>query len=111
MTVFNDLNIELSSLCLTGTDAARIDVNTLDLPSIGVALQRIFEHYMQGKLDYAALNLVSITHDITGSPILGEPITFQTQIERQTRTLVFASGIAQQGEQPVLKATMIYRLG
>ncbi|MCI4644359.1 MAG: hypothetical protein MRY64_06205 [Hyphomonadaceae bacterium] len=57
-----------------------------------------------------AVEPVSLTQDMT-APIEPEtPLVFATAIDRRTRTLVFASGRAAQGERVVMTLTGVFRI-
>lgn len=57
----------------------------------------------------AEIELVSIATDATGRAEGGQ-IVFSTQIDRQTRTLIFLSGDAREEGAPRLRGTAIFRV-
>ncbi|MEL8054834.1 MAG: hypothetical protein AAGK66_01650 [Pseudomonadota bacterium] len=57
------------------------------------------------------VTLVSVTFDQLDAASQATGVIFETRVDRQTRTLIFLSGLAMSGGANVLKATAIYRIG
>ena len=51
-----------------------------------------------------------MTFDVSADAVTGNEIAFESRIDRKTRTLIFASGIAKQNDRHLLKATVVYRI-
>jgi len=74
-------------------------------------LQQVVRAYAMSEIEGSVLSPVSVSFDITGDVQPAVATTFKAQIDRKTRTLIFASGIAAQGASPIAKATLVYRIG
>ena len=55
------------------------------------------------------VELVSVTIDVTGSDVCGEP-RFTAKVDRKTRTILFTGGAAMCGSEIVMAATAVYRI-
>lgn len=110
MTTPTDLTIPLSALIFSGPDRAEAVAENWDTIQIGVLLQHVVTEMANGTLDTETLHTVSVTFDVSAEAATGREVSFQGRIDRKTRTLIFASGLAMQGEQVLLKATIIYRI-
>ena len=51
-----------------------------------------------------AVELVSVTIDVTGEPV------FKARVDRKTRTVLFTGGAASCGDTVVMTATAVYRI-
>ena len=56
-----------------------------------------------------AVELVSVTIDVTGADVTGEPV-FKARVDRKTRTVLFTGGAASCGDTVVMTATAVYRI-
>ena len=106
-----DLTIPLSKLEIAADRTGHLPASDLSLSAIALVLQTVTEEVIGRDLDGAALNPVSVTIDVTGEVNGEDDLTFAPRIDRRTRTLVFASGLAKQNGRPLLKATMVFRIG
>ena len=92
--------------------AKRLEAEYAGDPAIVAAVMRAVLDGAAAELGGAAeVSLVSVTLDQLG--VLDEPqdVALETRLDRQTRTLIFMSGMAHAGELGLLKATAIYRIG
>ncbi len=55
------------------------------------------------------VELVSVTIDVTGADVTGEP-AFAARVDRKTRTVLFTGGSATCGDETVMNATAVYRI-
>ena len=53
---------------------------------------------------------ISVTIDVAGRLKAEAALSFSAKIDRKTRTIVFAGGVAQYGEEIVMSATAVYRI-
>lgn len=74
------------------------------------AMQAVLDHAATELKPDAEVTLTSLTLDTLGQSDACQTMEFETRLDRQTRTLIFISGLAKQGEAAVLKATAIYRI-
>lgn len=111
MSTETDLNIPLSALQFTGNDRATATATDWNTTQIGVLLQSVVERHAQSVLDGEALNFVSVTYDVSADAAAGNVVAFSSRIDRKTRTLIFASGLASQNDRHLLKATVVFRVG
>ena len=77
---------------------------------IGGLLQTVIEQHATDQLKNQTLHIVSVTYDASADAVSGDQVSFQSRIDRRTRTLIFASGLASQGDRHLLKATVVFRL-
>tara|TARA_B100000749_G_scaffold5493_1_gene4443 strand:- start:1967 stop:2248 length:282 start_codon:yes stop_codon:yes gene_type:complete len=56
------------------------------------------------------VEMVSVTFDVSSTATDAADIQFEPRIDRRTRTVLFTGGTARQGDQPVMKATAVYRI-
>ncbi|MEQ3745341.1 MAG: hypothetical protein ABNH53_03800 [Henriciella sp.] len=110
MTDLNDLTIPLSAIQFNDAGTATLEGHALDISGVGLALQRVSERFIALGLEQGELKMVSVTFDVTGESVGEAAFAFDVRIDRRTRTLVFASGIASQDDRSVIKATMVYRI-
>lgn len=110
MSTQPDLIIPMSALTYqTGGTATAIaaDWNTIQ---IAVLLQSVIEQHADEQIEGQSLHLVSVTFDASAETASGQSVAFASRIDRKTRTLIFASGLATQGDRNLLKATVVFRL-
>ena len=105
-----DLTIPLSVLSFQSDGAATAVAESWNTTQIGVLLQTVIEQHAAEQLDGQSLHFVSVTYDVSADVASGTDIQFQSRIDRRTRTLIFASGLASQGDRHLLKATVVFRL-
>ena len=110
MTTQTDLIIPLSALEFASDDQARAVAADWDTTQIGVLLQQVVTRQATGLLTEGSLHTVSVTFDVSAEAATGSEVQFESRIDRKTRTLIFASGIATQGDAVLLKATIVYRI-
>ncbi|MEM1150874.1 MAG: acyl-CoA thioesterase domain-containing protein [Pseudomonadota bacterium] len=55
------------------------------------------------------VSLVSLTLDVVGE-ISGQPSRYETDLDRNTRTLVFLNARAMDGDSPVLTGTAVFSI-
>lgn len=110
MSTQTDLTIPLSALSFQSDEAATAVAGAWDATQIGVLLQTVIQRHALAKLDGQDAHFVSVTYDVSAEPTSGADVAFTSRIDRKTRTLIFASGIAQQGARHLLKATAVFRI-
>ena len=106
-----DLIIPLSTLRIDTNGVGHLSSVHLDLSAVAVVLLKVTEEAIRLEIDGAELNTVSVTVDVTGQSGGEADLSFIPRIDRKTRTLVFASGEAKENGRPLLKATMVFRIG
>lgn len=111
MTHHTDLNLPISQLQFDGGNTARATAANWDVIQTGALLQHVIRTHTSRELDGGKPLAVSVTFDVSDPAIDGDEVTFESRIDRRTRTLVFASGIATQGARHLLKATVVFRIG
>lgn len=105
-----DLTIPLSALNLLEDGAATAVAAQWNTTQIGVLLQTVIEHHASAAVPGQTLHFVSVTYDVSADAATGDEVQFQSRIDRRTRTLIFASGVANQNDRHLLKATVVFRL-
>lgn len=110
MSTHTDLNIPLSALHFSEDGAAMAVAESWNTTQVGVLLQTVIECHAAEQLDGQSLHFVSVSYDVSADVAAGETVRFQSRIDRRTRTLIFASGLASQGDDHLLKATVVFRL-
>ncbi len=58
----------------------------------------------------AALDLVSVTLDLSAAPAAPDSLDYRPKIDRKTRTILFTGGAAEGPSGPVMTATAVYRI-
>ena len=81
-----------------------------NLSQISVLLEQAITDLVTQKSRDRRIDLVSATYDVAGHLKPEDAIQLTAKIERQTRTLIFASGLATQKEAPLVQATLIFRI-
>lgn len=93
-------------------EAKRLEAEHAGDPAVIAAVMRAVLDKDAAELrEGETVTLVSVTFDQLDAAVQGQDITFETRLDRQTRTLIFLSGLAVSGGVNVLKATAIYRIG
>lgn len=110
MSTLEDQVIPLSALKFESDADAIANAEAWDVVQVGVLLQAVVQNHASTLLDDGALHTVSVTFDASSEAIRGSDVRFESRIDRKTRTLVFASGLASQGDRHLLKATVIFRI-
>lgn len=110
MSELTDLVIPLRALQFKGYDTAQATAEQWDTTQVGVLLQHVAMRHASSVLDTGELATVSVSFDVSADAATGSDIQFQSRIDRKTRTLVFASGLARQGDKVLLKATVVFRI-
>ena len=111
MPDLTDFSIPVSTLTFNEDGGATAPGEQLDITQLGILLQTVVEHHAQNQIEGASLHAVSLTFDVSEAPSGSDEIAFSSRIDRKTRTLIFASGLATQAGRPRLKATFVYRIG
>nr|WP_070960226.1 hypothetical protein [Hyphomonas sp. Mor2] len=111
MTDRTDLIVPLSELEFDGDRIARATAAEWDTIQIGALLQHVINSHVSTELEAGESIVVSVTLDVSEPVASGELVTFESRIDRRTRTLVFASGTATQAGRHLLKATVVFRIG
>lgn len=57
-----------------------------------------------------AVEMVSVTIDVSAAADADSPVELEAQVDRRTRTILFTGGLAKQNGVPVMKATAVYRI-
>jgi hypothetical protein len=110
MSKTSDLTIPLSALNLQEGGTATAVAAQWNTTQIGVLLQTVIEHHASAAVPDQSLHFVSVTYDVSAEANSGDAVQFQSRIDRRTRTLIFASGFANQNDRHLLKATVVFRL-
>lgn len=110
MSELNDLVVPLSALEFGPNGTARASSPTWNAAQVGGLLESVVEHFSAEQVAEGRLHIVSVTYDVSADAIANEPVTFQARIDRKTRTLIFASGSAEQSDRHILKASVVYRI-
>ncbi|MEM7328270.1 MAG: hypothetical protein AAF437_05980 [Pseudomonadota bacterium] len=110
MPIQTDLTIPLSALTFLEDGVATVIPESWNTTQIGVLLQTVIEQHADAQLKNQTLHFVSVTYDVSAEVESGTDVRFESRIDRRTRTLIFASGLARQGDRNLLKATVVFRL-
>ena len=110
MSNLNDLTIPLSTLEFASDSTATATAHEWTVIQVGVLLQAVVEYHAKSLVEEGELHSVSVTFDVSADAATGTNVAFESQIDRKTRTLIFASGIAKQNDRHLLKATVVYRI-
>lgn len=57
-----------------------------------------------------AVDLVSVTFDVSATAAEPASLRYTPRIDRKTRTILFTGGAAETGQQTVMTATAVYRI-
>ena len=106
----NDV-IALPELAWDGTSKAVATLDRGGHEAVGVLLMRALQTSAETAADTSGVELVSTTMDVTADLSEGGTLTFETEVDRRTRTLVFLHGAAKRDGQAVMTATAVYRIG
>lgn len=105
-----DLTLPLSRLVLHDEGGARLaEPGALSHEALG-ALLAFMVRSTAGSVAGCAVEPVSLTLDTTGVFEDGAAVDFMTDIDRRTRTLVFANGRALQDGRAVMTLTGVFRI-
>ena len=110
MSNLNDLTIPLSALQFSSDSTASATADDWTVIQVGVLLQAVVERHSNSLVENGELHSVSVTFDVSADALTGTEVAFESRIDRKTRTLIFASGIAKQNDRHLLKATVVYRI-
>lgn len=110
MSNLNDLTIPRSALEFTSDSTATATADNWTVIQVGVLLQAVIEHHARSVLNEGDIHAVSVTFDVSAEALTGTQVEFESRIDRKTRTLIFASGIAKQNDRHLLKATVVFRI-
>ena len=110
MASLEDLVIPRSALTFQSASEANFDMGALSPAQLAGLLETVVEHHARSLLEDAELSTVSITTDMSGETEIAGALQFASRIDRKTRTLIFASGIAKQNDRHLLKATVVFRI-
>lgn len=104
-----DKTIPYSALDWADTGASIKATGDADPDMLGALLTRVV-HEEAAKAAGATVEPISVTIDVTGRSRGDEPISFAANIDRKTRTIVFAGGEARTDAATVMTATAVYRI-
>lgn len=105
------LIIDFSELDWTGPGAARIRLEgAMPAETVASLLMRVIRSGAEAAADGATLEPVSFNLDTTAPAGSTGVISFDCEIDRRTRTLVFAHGSAHLEERTLMTATAVYRI-
>ena len=110
MTVLEDLIIRKSALVFDSDSEARVSTEGLSSAELPGLLQAVVEQHAASVLEEGTAHAVSVTLDMSGDAKSGDDVEFRSRIDRKTRTLIFASGVATQSDRHLLKATVVFRI-
>ncbi len=111
MTQTDRLIIDFSELDWTGPGAATVRSDgAVQAEIIASWLMRVIRSGAEHAADNAPLEPVSLNLDTTGSAPSGGEIAFDCEIDRRTRTIVFAHGSARLDGRALMTATAVYRI-
>lgn len=110
MSNLNDLTIPLSALEFSSDSTASATAADWTVIQVGVLLHAVVERHANSLVKAGELHSVSVTFDVSADAVTGNEVSFESRIDRKTRTLIFASGIAKQNDRHLLKATVVYRI-
>ena len=110
MTPLGDLTIRKSDLVFESASEARIALDELTSVETAGLLQAVVENHAASVLESGELYPVSVTLDVSVAAAAGAEVQFSSRIDRKTRTLIFASGVATQNDRHLLKATVVFRI-
>lgn len=111
MTQTDRLIIDFGELDWSGPGAAcaRID-GAVEGELIASWLMRVIRSGAEHAAENAVIEPVSLNLDTTGLASSGGLIEFDCEIDRRTRTLVFAHGSARLDGRALMTATAVYRI-
>ncbi len=111
MTQTDRLIIDFGQLEWTAPGAAQLAATGRPQAEIiASCLMRVIRSRAQAEAQASDLQPVSVNLDMTGALAAGRLLEFDSETDRQTRTLVFAHGSARQDGQTVMTATAVYRI-
>lgn len=111
MTLDSDLILPFSQLDFADDARATARDVPADHTVIAGLLQHVITAHAASLTDGVEVTLVSVTIDVTGPVPSGVEATFQSKLDRKTRTLIFIGGEATHAGGPMIKATAVYRIG
>ena len=94
MASLEDLVIPRSALTFQSMSEASADTDQLSPAQLAGLLEAVIDHHARSLLEDGTLSIVSITMDMSGETEIAGALQFASRIDRKTRTLIFASGIA-----------------
>lgn len=89
---------------MTMTDSLRAD------EAIAVRLMQAIRADAEAQCAPDALDLVSVTLDLSATAELPEALVYTPRVDRKTRTILFTSGSASGAGGVVMTATVVYRI-
>ncbi len=106
-----DLVIPYARLVHDGAGAASLDdVSDLDHEAASALLARTVRRSAEAAAGARRVEPVSVVVDVTGDLDAATRVDFVARIDRQTRTIIFASGDARSADGPILTATAVFRI-
>lgn len=78
--------------------------------AIAVRLMQAIRADAEAECAPDALDLVSVTLDLSATAETPEALTYTPRIDRKTRTILFTSGSASGANGAVMTATVVYRI-
>jgi len=110
MASLEDFVVPRSALTFQTMSEASADIDQLSPAQLAGLLEAVIDHHARSLLEEGALSIVSITMDMSGESEIAGALQFASRIDRKTRTLIFASGVAKQNDRHLLKATVVFRI-
>ena len=110
MQNLSDLTVPLSALEFSSDDRATATAQQWNIVQIGVLLQSVIERHADSITEDGELHSVSVTFDVSAEAMTGAKVDFESRMDRKTRTLIFARGLARQDGRHLLKATVVFRI-
>lgn len=112
LTKLDDAIIPYSGLVFDADNSATILAGTADLePEIAAALlTRVVRHVAAEAADGNDVRPVTVNINVIGRAGAEGDVRFSATVDRRTRTLVFISGEALAGGEPILAQTAVYRI-
>ena len=110
MTDTQDILLAVSALDWSDKTNAHLPAQAeLGTEALGALLAHV-TRVAAGAMANAEITPVSITQDCTAPVRAGLPVTFETGIDRRTRTLIFANGRALQEGTVVMTLTGVFAI-
>ncbi|MGB3626319.1 MAG: acyl-CoA thioesterase domain-containing protein [Henriciella sp.] len=89
---------------------AKAELAANDISVLSAVVMRALQAHATTLAGARAVAVVSVSYDMTGEEVSGGEVALSSEIDRQTRSLLFMHAYAKQGERVIIKATAIFRL-
>ncbi len=93
-----------------GAASAMVSRSGWQAEVLAALISRVIRAHAEGEAAPGRIEPVSVSIDVTGEAKPGERVFFQPRIDRRTRTIIFASGVAMAEGRPALAARAVYRI-